>query len=496
MLRSLRLWRVSAAATALIGICFFAGIFTRVALGGTRPVNAAAEPEYVRLASAAPQVPGDPSIDRAKLFYDVLNKLRIYYVDPLPSDTTLAMGGVEGLLQPLDDPASRVLSREEVQAIESALDGEFKGIGAVLTIRRYSPTRKEQTEAVEAAAAMDEKEKPDNAPRVRMVTVVSVAEGSPAAAAGLQPGDRITEIDGRWIAPVHLSYRLLTQYIDPTNIQDGPPRDPDEITEPSTTPEERAKIRKEIDDMSKRWGNATDLATAMAILYGPGQAEHELTIERGQPVKTLKVKVRAAPVRAPLFEQQPAAQGAVRLHLRAFTPEVTSQFAAALAELKGQDLVLDLRGCAGGLLSEAQRIAGLLMGEGKWAQIKERDERRQLKTRPLVIESASPVAIRSLSILVDGGTAGSAELLAAALREQVGAKLVGSTTFGDGHEQELIRLENGQGISLTRSLLMTAGGKSWDGGGLKPDLPGGPDPVATAVKALSPVRHARVGASR
>jgi carboxyl-terminal processing protease len=86
---------------------------------------------------------------------------------------------------------------------------------------------------------------------------------------------------------------------------------------------------------------------------------------------------------------------------------------------------------------------------------------------------------------VDHGTSGSSELLAAALRDYAGAKLVGTTTFGDGTEQELIRLENGAGISITRAKMLTSKGVDFDGKGLQADLPATGDPIDAAVKALS-----------
>ena len=65
-----------------------------------------------------------------------------------------------------------------------------------------------------------------NAPnQERNVTVVSVLPGSAAEKAGLQPGDRITHLDGHWIAPIHLSFRELSSLEDDLGPQDGRPLD-------------------------------------------------------------------------------------------------------------------------------------------------------------------------------------------------------------------------------------------------------------------------------
>jgi carboxyl-terminal processing protease len=86
---------------------------------------------------------------------------------------------------------------------------------------------------------------------------------------------------------------------------------------------------------------------------------------------------------------------------------------------------------------------------------------------------------------VDRGTAGTAELLAAALREQAGAKLVGSATFGDGTYQDVVRLDNGAGVSITRAKMLTSKGVEFDGKGLTADTTPQGDPLEAAVKALA-----------
>jgi len=90
---------------------------------------------------------------------------------------------------------------------------------------------------------------------------------------------------------------------------------------------------------------------------------------------------------------------------------------------------------------------------------------------------------------VDRGTAGSAEVLAAALRDHGVAKLFGSSTFGDGTEQTILPLDNGAAISVTCAKFFTPKHLDFDGKGLKPDVvvpaaPGLDRQLEQAVKSL------------
>jgi carboxyl-terminal processing protease len=136
----------------------------------------------------------------------------------------------------------------------------------------------------------------------------------------------------------------------------------------------------------------------------------------------------------------------------------------------------------------------MLMGNAKFAVVRERDAARKIVERTVLTESGTMhFTPASLSVLVDHGTAGSAELLAAALRDQTNVKLVGAGTFGDGTEQELLVLDNGAGFTITRAQLQTVKGGAFDRKGLKVDVPAEGDALQAAVNALTapaPVRSA------
>jgi len=74
-----------------------------------------------------------------------------------------------------------------------------------------------------------------------------------------------------------------------------------------------------------------------------------------------------------------------------------------------------------------------------------------------------------ISVLVDKGTANTSELLAAFLHDHLGARIVGTSTFGDGLAQSLYPLSDGSAIELTTGVLKTDEGVAFNGSGLAPE---------------------------
>src|SRR3954452_7113859 len=118
------------------GVRGLAGLVSsgRLGPGGAAAAMAA---KYPRLASAAPGA-GEPDLRPAELYKDVYNKLHLFYVAPLPSDTQLAEGSVEQMLAELKDPNTRLVSAHEWSAIQDLEKGDLHGLGAVLTVKTYT----------------------------------------------------------------------------------------------------------------------------------------------------------------------------------------------------------------------------------------------------------------------------------------------------------------------------------------------------------------------
>lgn len=503
-----QVWWASATVLSLGAFSFFAGFGLRGLFDGVRSGRAGdAINGYPKLASAAPKGSG-PNLSPQTLYWDVLKKLQLYYVEPLPNHDALALGSIDAMLNQLDDPNTRLLSKTEVDAMQAAARGEFHGLGAVLTIMRQSTDQGEEVVVESPSSPLpgvrrvppsktirkpgSTTQKPAPPQRgVRTITVVSVLPGGPAEKAGLKAGDRITHLDGRWIAPTHVSYRLLTQLTESLGPQDLRPRDPNDnepLDIPPSTPE-REKARKEADEARSRWKNAAELPAAMQTLAGGQSGDHELTIERGHPTKTLKVTVSLGETKTDVVTAEKVNDKVGHLRILSFNPDVSQQVSAALQDFEKsgiKSLVLDLRENSGGNIDAARSVAGMLLGNAKFAVVRERDAARKIVSRTVMTQSGSVrFTPSSMSVLVDHGTAGTAELLASALRDQTGVKLVGANTFGDGTEQELLVLDNGAGFTITRAQLQTVRGADFDRKGLKVDVPAEGDALQAAVSALT-----------
>lgn len=153
------------------------------------------------------------------------------------------------------------------------------------------------------------------------------------------------------------------------------------------------------------------------------------------------------------------------IRLRAFNAASRQALEKALAENSGaKGIILDLRGSPGGMLSEAVELADLFIDEGIAASVKSRQDTVYYNTKPGDMSQG-----KKMVVLVDGNTASSAEVLAAALQEQSRAKLVGTLTYGKGTQQNLIELGDGAVLALTHALVYTPSGNRLNGRGVLPN---------------------------
>jgi len=117
-----------------------------------------------------------------------------------------------------------------------------------------------------------------------------------------------------------------------------------------------------------------------------------------------------------------------------------------LAKQGVQKLVLDLRGVATGTLDEAASVANLFIRDGELAKVIGRDNK---VSKVFTADPSKVVFDGQVNVLIDLGTAGAAEAVAAAILERKRGEVVGERSFGAGTEQQLFTLRGGDGFLLT-----------------------------------------------
>ena len=132
---------------------------------------------------------------------------------------------------------------------------------------------------------------------------------------------------------------------------------------------------------------------------------------------------------------------------------------------QSKGIILDLRGNQGGQINEAIVIAKIFIDDGIILSTKG----KTFDSEKYYVSETKDAISLPLAVLIDQNTASSAEILAAALKEQSQAVLIGSTSFGKGNYQETYLFENGGKLALTVGEYYTPSGKNIDQKGLTPD---------------------------
>lgn len=411
--------------------------------------------------SAGPDVPGPDFLSDtspAATFDDVYRLIERNFVDPLPTDTQMAHGAASAMLASLQDPDSRFIEAPEVSELNSEAKGQYRGIGAALAVRRLPHAKAGDIPAYT---------------EYRLVLVAPLP-GSPAEKAGLQAGDMVTTINGQWIyndSYVYAQTKALKA------VQNDP-----------------VTFNKMLTALQKKIDASLSLSEAQTKLDDPAAKTLALTVTRlGLPQPPASLDTSAPTVVSPVTARSlPGGIGYIKI--AQFTPGADKDFETALSGFgpAPKGLVLDLRNSPGGLLNVGAAIASKLTSAPTLGYL----ETKGKKVQPIAVTPSAAI-VCPIVVLVNGGTANTAELLASTLQSK-GAKLVGSTTFGDASDVKLITLKDGSGFTMTVGKLMTAARTDFGGLGIKPDviLPStsGDAPLDRAVGVLSG-RVARVPAS-
>ena len=197
--------------------------------------------------------------------------------------------------------------------------------------------------------------------------------------------------------------------------------------------------------------------------------EFELGYKRGDEEKEAKLKVEnivIESVSTKLYSENENTIGYIKLNN--FASNSYEQFRSGVESLERENidsLIIDLRYNTGGQLNIADNIISMFIEHGKTIyQLKEKNE--IIKYKDISDESRN----YEIVVLVNHDSASASELVAGALKEVYGAKIVGTNTYGKGTAQKVITLANGEQYKLTTSEWLTANGNSIDKVGIQPDM--------------------------
>lgn len=369
-------------------------------------------------------------------FETVYSLVKDQYYDTLPSDTKMAQTSVKLMIASLEDPNSYFLEPEQRKLLEAEAQGKFAGIGAALSVQ-----------ATKTAGYTDHK-----------IVVIAPLPGSAAEKAGLKPGDVITHIDGRWV----LGYDPLVSFAKVAQQFQNREVDEKAYEKARVTARDRIAggIRLHAAEMLLRGDTLLAKSTATKEKYA-------LTVQRKGQATPLKVEVTPGVTTAPPLTVKTLEGKASYVKIPYLSEGTDAALAKALESLPAENtgLVLDLRGTPGGSFEAMQQIAGLLSGRGVVAQ-----EVGQGGKKSSLLASEAARVKGPLTVLVDGGTASTAEALASCLSERGGATLVGEKTFGDALVQGMYLLQDGSAFTLITGKLVSGKGVAWSGIGLNPQI--------------------------
>ena len=339
---------------------------------------------YVSLNSVSAQNNRQETYKQLNLFGDVFQRVQEQYVEEI-TDKELIESAISGMLQSLD-PHSSYLSPESYKDMQVKTKGTFGGLGIEITMEGG------------------------------FVKVVSPIDDTPAANAGMQPGDLIIGINGKSIEGLSIN-------------------------------------------------------EAVSRLRGPVKSKITITVVRGQKdpfdVEIIRDVIKIKSVKHEIINNI----GYVRL--TTFSNTTTTGMEKSINEIKKelgdkfQGLILDLRNNPGGLLDQSISVTDTFLNQGA---IVSTQGRKADDTSRVFAKKGDIINGKPLIVLINSGSASASEIVAGALKDHARAIIVGTRSFGKGSVQSIIPLSGNGAMRLTTARYYTPSGVSIQAKGIEPDI--------------------------
>jgi carboxyl-terminal processing protease len=322
-----------------------------------------------------------------KVFGDVMQRVRAEYVDAV-DDKELIENAINGALTGLD-PHSSYMNAKSFKDMQIQTKGEFGGLGIEVSEDKG------------------------------MIKVVSPIDDTPAAKAGIKPGDIITALDGKSLIGMSLN-------------------------------------------------------DAVDKMRGPPNSKIVLTIKRQDVDKPLEVSLIRETIKIQVVKSRMEPNDIGYVRLSQFTEQADAGIKAAVRALREKNggklrgLVLDLRNNPGGLLDQAVSVSSDFIDQGEIVSTRARhpEDSQRWDAKGDDILKGAP-----LVVLINGGSASASEIVSGALQDHRRAIVLGTGSFGKGSVQTVIPLPGNGAMRLTTARYYTPSGRSIQGLGISPDVP-------------------------
>ncbi|HET6306353.1 MAG TPA: S41 family peptidase [Rhodopila sp.] len=323
-----------------------------------------------------------------KVFGDVMQRVRAEYVDQV-NDKDLIENAINGMLTGLD-PHSSYMNAKAFKDMQIQTKGEFGGLGIEVNEDKG------------------------------IIKVVSPIDDTPAARAGIKPGDIITALDGKTLMGMTLN-------------------------------------------------------DAVDRMRGPPNTKIVLTIKRENVDKPIEVSLVRETIHIQVVKSRMEPNDIGYVRLSQFTEQADAGIRQAVKTLRQQNggkqlrgLILDLRNNPGGLLDQAVAVSSDFIDQGEIVSTRARhtEDSQRWDAKGDDILHGAP-----LVVLINGGSASASEIVSGALQDHRRAILLGTRSFGKGSVQTVIPLPGDGAMRLTTARYYTPSGRSIQALGIVPDVP-------------------------